>query len=373
MNILMTLSNSFTHDARVYNEAQALIKAGHNVTVLAWDRENKHPMTEINDSIQIIRCYNTRFMDLIPYDIFKLRFWWNEGYKKALELHNKKSFDVVHCHNLDTLPIGINLKKKQGLPLIYDAHEIWGHMIKKDLPKFVVKYFLNKEKKLAPQADYIITVAEPHEKHFKEMGCKKISIVSNCKDIINKKYISPKNKIFTLLYIGSLNKTRFLIETVETCQDINNITFKIAGFGTIENELKEMAKKAPMKNIDFTGKMSMQKVLSETSKADAVLCMLDPENLNNRVGPPNKLFEAMATGRPVIATKGTYSGELAKKTKMGLVINFNKNSLKHAITKLRDDKKISEEYGRNALKAALDEYNWTNQKNKLLDTYSKII
>jgi len=368
----MTLSNPFTHDARVYNEAQSLIKAGHKVTVFAWDREKNHQPSETKDNIEIIRVYNTKLMDLIPYDIFKLRFWWNEGYKKALELHKKKRFDVVHCHNLDTLPIGIKLKKKQGIPLIYDAHEIWGYMIAKDLPKFFVKYFLNKEKKLAPKSDYIITVAEPHEKYFQDMGCKKINIVSNCKEVIKKDYEQPKNKIFTLLYIGSLNKTRFLEETVETCKDIKDIKFKIAGFGPIEKELKEMAEKSPLNNIDFLGKIPMDKVISETFGSDAVLCMLDPKNLNNRVGPPNKLFEAMATGRPVIATDGTYSGNLAKKLKMGLVIKFDKKSLKQAIIKLRNESKTREEYGRNALKAAIDEYNWTNQKNKLLNVYKQI-
>jgi len=39
MNILMTLANSFTHDPRVYNEARSLVKNGHNVTILAWDKK----------------------------------------------------------------------------------------------------------------------------------------------------------------------------------------------------------------------------------------------------------------------------------------------------------------------------------------------
>lgn len=38
MNSLMTLSNPFTHDPRVYNEAKSLVKAGHEVTVIAWDK-----------------------------------------------------------------------------------------------------------------------------------------------------------------------------------------------------------------------------------------------------------------------------------------------------------------------------------------------
>ena len=41
MNVLMTLSNPFTPDPRVYNEAKSLIKAGHKVTIITWDKKRK--------------------------------------------------------------------------------------------------------------------------------------------------------------------------------------------------------------------------------------------------------------------------------------------------------------------------------------------
>ena len=142
----MTLSNPFTHDPRVYNEARSLIKKGHNVTILAWDRNNEASPFEEKDEISVVRSYNTKLMNLLPFDIIKLHFWWNKGCKDALKLHREKHFDIVHCHDLDSLPIGIKLKKKLDLPLIYDAHEIWGYMVSKDV--FWWKYYLWKEKRI---------------------------------------------------------------------------------------------------------------------------------------------------------------------------------------------------------------------------------
>ncbi len=112
MNILMTLANPFTHDPRVYNEAKSLIKAGHNVTILAWDKKKENASAEVKDGINIIRSYNSRFMEILPYDIFRMHFWWYKAYNDVLEVHKKNHFDIIHCHDLDTLPIGVKLKKK---------------------------------------------------------------------------------------------------------------------------------------------------------------------------------------------------------------------------------------------------------------------
>lgn len=141
----MTLANPFTHDHRVYNEATSLVKAGHKVTILAWDKTGKYPKKETKDGIKIVRSYNSRVMNILPYDIFRLHWWWKKGYRDALTLFEENHFDAVHCHDLSSLPIGVKLKKKFGVKLVYDAHEIWGYMIKKDLPWW--KYYIHLEKK----------------------------------------------------------------------------------------------------------------------------------------------------------------------------------------------------------------------------------
>ncbi len=184
--------------------------------------------------------------------------------------------------------------------------------------------------------------------------------------------MQPDNEIFTLVYIGGLSEGRFLHESVEICQGLDGMRFRIAGFGILEEVLKQKAKIAPFGNIEFLGIIPMERVIPETVKGDVILCMLNPSNMNNQIGPPNKLFEAMATGRPVIATKGTYSGNLVEELKMGFAIEFDEKSLKTAIIKLRDDPKLREEFGKNALKAAIEMYNWEKQEEKLVLIYEKI-
>ena len=373
MKILMTLANPFTQDPRVYNESISLIKVGHKVTVLGWDKRNENPPIEIRDGIDIIRSYNTEFMQLLPYDIFRLHFWWNKGYKDAFELHKKNHFDVIHCHDLDTLSIGIKLKKKFGLPLIYDAHEIWGYMVAKDLPEFWAKYYLQMEKKWLKDVDYIVTVNEPLKDYFRSISNKPITIIMNCKELHDTKYEKTKNDRFTLLYLGLLSKGRFIFELLDVVKDIHDIYCIIGGKGKPEYFKAIKDKCSILDNIDFIGTIPMDKVLPMTKKSDLIVCLFDPNSKNNQVGLPNKVFEAIVSGRPIICTKGIYSGNFVEKEKCGLAVDYNKQSVRETIIELRDNPKLCERLGKNGIKVAEEKYNWKKQAEKLIKIYKELI
>ena len=108
MNILMILSNPFIVDPRVYKEATSLVQAGHQVTVIVWDRKQQYEPESIIDGVRIIRIHNKKLQRILPHDLFRNPLWWRTAYKKGLELYNTDfPFDVVHCHDLDTLQAGI--------------------------------------------------------------------------------------------------------------------------------------------------------------------------------------------------------------------------------------------------------------------------
>ena len=149
MNILMILSKPFVLDPRVYQEAESLKNNGHKVTVIVWDRKKIYKLEEIVNDVRIVRIHNNEFVDALYSDLFRNPFWWKKAYYKALELYEKDfKFDVVHCHDLDTLKTGVGLKKKLGVKLVYDAHEIFGYMIDRFLPEIISNYSLKLEKKL---------------------------------------------------------------------------------------------------------------------------------------------------------------------------------------------------------------------------------
>jgi glycosyltransferase involved in cell wall biosynthesis len=373
----MLIGNSFTADPRVYNEARSLIRAGHRVTVIAFDREKKNLELQYWDEIKIVRV-KTGFPPRPGFgrrlwNAFMLLQWQWRAYKKAVVLNKQDAIDIVHCHDFDTLLSGIWIKKTLGLPLIYDAHEIYAYPMARTAPDFVVRIFLWFEKYLIGSIDRIINVSEPQKRYYESITCNPISLIMNCKLLLYGEYQPPQNEgRFTILYIGHLNKQRSIEELIDVVKDLPDVHCIIGGAGNpTYSELIE-EKCIFLTNADFIGIVPFDQVMAITKDADIIFCMFDPSDLNSQIGMPNKLFEAMVCGRPIICTKGIYSGEVTEREEIGLAIEYTKEALKQAIIKLRDDPALRDQLGRNALKAAITKFNWQIEEKKLLELYHDI-
>ena len=374
MKVLMILSKYYLTDSRVQKEAQTLKENGHEVKIIVWDRKNKYLEKEKLKDIQVYRIKNKGLMKVLPNDLFRNPIWWRKAYKKAIYL-KKKDFDynIVHCHDLDTLQAGVLIKKKTGCKLIYDAHEIFGYMIHGSVSSFFVKIAFYLEKKLLKNVDFIITVNEKVKKYFENISNVPITLVMNCKDLISKKYIPTKNKTFTVCYIGGLHRRRLFPQIVDALGTIENIKFVIAAkkeHFNIYNQVKETANKYD--NANFLGEISSDKVISKTQASDVIIQPFDPKRKTAYFSTPNKLFEAMVCGRPIISTKGTNPGKIVEELNCGITVDYDVDAFKDGVIHLRDNPQLCEKLGKNSLKAAIGKYNWEKQKKNLLDVYKKL-
>src|SRR5512133_1840253 len=98
-SVLMLLSNAYDPDPRVRQEALTLVAMGCRVRLLAWDRDLKSPATECAEGIEIERVriasrHGRGATQMFFYVALYLRIIW-----RGL----RTRFDVVHCHDLDTL------------------------------------------------------------------------------------------------------------------------------------------------------------------------------------------------------------------------------------------------------------------------------
>ena len=363
MRILMFVSNDVVHDPRVLKEARALIGAGHEVTAIGWDRSGSLPEKDERQGLRIHRVKTRGSMRLLAKDLFRNPVWWRRAERIARGLE----FDAIHCHDLDTLPIGVRLKKRTGLPLVYDAHEVFGYMIEADVPRFVVEYTFRLERRLAPAADRVIAVNEAVKQYIDSATGGDALIVMNCMEIESDSYREPPGPPFTVIYLGTLHKSRFILPAIEVVAEMPEVKLIIGGAKQLTPAVKEMCARQP--NTVFVGMVPNVDVIPMTLASHAVLTMFDPTHRINQVGLPNKIFEAMATGRPSIVTEGLMMAELVNREGCGLAVPYSKGGLREAIGRLRDDPGFAERLGRNGLAAAKREYNWPHEAAKLIAVY----
>ena len=334
MKVVMFVSNAFAIDRRVYAEATSLLKAGYEVTVIAWDRERQNPSRQNLDGIEVVRL-RTR---LLPKQYrfgyflwveFNLLLWQRQAYRQALILNREKRFAVIHCHDFDTLAIGTRLKRKLGLPLVYDAHEVYGYTMTRIFPHRIANIFLWLEKRLIRRVDKIINVCEPQKRYFESITDKPISLIMNCKPLQSLEYQPPDNQgDFTLLYIGGLHQGRAVLMLVQAVRGLPGVQCIIRGTGrpNYVQALREECSRTS--NVTFSGRVPFEEVIPMTKKTDVSFCMLNPADPNSVIGMPNKLYEAMVCGRPLICTKGTYSGEVTEQEEAGLVVEYSEQALR---------------------------------------------
>jgi glycosyltransferase involved in cell wall biosynthesis len=366
MRSLMIVSNDVLRDARVQREGRSLVDAGHEVEVIGWDRKGTASKEEDISGIKVTRMRNSRLMKVAPSDLFRNPLWWRMAYKEGL----KHEFDLVHSHDLDTLQSGVKLKKKKGTPLIFDAHEIFTYMIEEDVSRIVKNYSERMEQSLLQDVDHIITVNEALRVYYQERFDGEITIVMNCPEEVLADYEPPTSDVFTISYVGTLHKSRFISELVDVVGSMEDVQLKIGGEKELYDEIER--KSAKYDNVSFLGTVPLKAVMPLTKESHAIFCMFDPSSRINQVGSPNKIFEAMAMGKPSIVTKGILSGDIVEKERCGLAVEYSEDSLREAIERLRDDPKLSEELGRNGLKAAQTKYNWKVQEKELLELISRI-
>jgi glycosyltransferase involved in cell wall biosynthesis len=359
----MVVSNDVVHDTRVVKEARTLQKAGHEVLLLGWDRAGTGPETTMWEGLELHFVRTSGLMRLLPSDLYRNPVWWRRATRIAAGL----SFDVLHCHDLDALPVGVRMKRRTGKPLVYDCHEVFGYMIEEDVPSFATRFAFRMEKRLAAEADRVITVNEPVKAYIDGVTGRDSVLVQNCSDTFLDEYRPPPDGPLTLTYIGTLHRSRFVLEAIETVAGMPEVSLIVGGSKALTPVVRDLC--ARQANTRFVGVVPNVDVLPMTLASHAVLSMFDPSHRINQVGLPNKIFEAMAAGRPSIVTEGLPMADLVLREVCGLAVPYTKAGLRSALERLAHDPGLAETLGRNGLAAAKEKYNWALESRRLIALY----
>ncbi len=365
MRVLMLLSNPYLPDARVYREARSLISHGHEVTVLAWDREGTHKREEMMEGIRVIRTGpKARGKRHFVSDV--RRFW-----KDALKASEGLEFDALHSHDFDTLPLGVKIKKKRRVPLVFDAHETYSEMIRIDVPGFVASFVQFLENHYLKKVDRVIVVNE-HQRYFysKRISKDRISVIMNAKPVLKdaekarrlRKELGLEDSL-SLIYIGALEPKRFVRQLADLAGTLPGVKVVIGGYGSQKDYIEKQSKRK--KDLIFLDFVHPDDVIPYSAAADMIVAMYEEVQTDRIV---TKFFDAVAAGRGmVVADNGELTAELVKRYGGGVTCEYSLESFRNAISSL--DKERVAEMGRNMEKLRA-QYSWDAMEKRLLKLYS---
>ena len=370
--IVSIVINNFKNDSRVLKENISLQNAGYDVQVVAlWEEGVKEFETVQNIPVHRVVLQSKNWstnglIQLLKY--FEFIYRVVKGYRDS---------DIVHCNDLNTLPVAVIIKKffNKNVKIVYDAHEyetetLYSTGIRKKIAQKL-------EKSLIRYTDRVITVSETIANEYVRLyNIEKPVLVFNTPyykeikptNIFREKFhISKEKNIF--LYQGALSQGRgieILLEAFTSLDENNIIIFM--GYGLLEDHIKESAKK--YMNIYFHEAVAPEEVLAYTSSANFGISTIEDSCLSYRYCLPNKMFEYMMAGLPVIVSDLPEMKKIIEVFNVGVVLHENSiNGMKDAIGELEKlDKYVLKEN----LKQIKHQYNWEEQERKLLKVYNAL-
>jgi glycosyltransferase involved in cell wall biosynthesis len=306
---------------------------------------------------------------------FKL-FFFIEWSARVLYRLRCEQIGMVNCHSLSSLPLCVLIKVWHGAILIYEPHELETE----SYGTSKVRIFLTRiiEKLLIKKADHVFVVSESiadwYQINYRITRPTVVFNSSNFKNVIKKNYF---HKFFNLrkdklifLYQGLLSRGRgidLLLESFTQRSD-DQILIVFMGHGELKAKIELIAK--THKNVFFHPSVHPSRLHEYAACADFGILFTENKCLSYYFSMPNKLFDYIAAGLPVLVSNMKDISQFVCENGVGLVINFASSaSINHSINKII-------ELDRNKLRAnvrrAAIENSWVKQERKVLSVFQKM-
>ena len=374
MRIIFLRSNPVDPDSRVEKEVNSLIRQGYEVEILAWDRSAKYKMKESYLNLESCKVKIYRFgipatfgggikSNLVPLIAFQIKlFKWL--------VQNKNNFDVIHACDFDTAYISFKFAKLYKKRFVYDIFDYYVDAF--GIPDFLKTFIEKKDHKIINSADAVIICSEKRKEQIKGTNPRRLVVIHNTPaNVLNKSNrLNLDEAKIKIVYIGILAGSRFIKEIANIVKDNINYEFHIGGFGEYERYFEEMSEK--YSNVKFYGKLSYTKTLELENSCDLMTAIYDPRVPNHYYAAPNKFYEALMLGKPLIMVKNTGMSELVVQHDIGEVIEYDSENLKVAIENLIKRNAEWPEISRKMKQLYKMNYSWDEMGKRLINLYSEL-
>lgn len=370
MRVVSAIINDIFTDQRVRKQAGVLKSLDCDV-VIACRRLPDCPVTTDDSFISKRFSFQVNKGPLF-YFLYNLRLLF------YLIFHR---FDLYIANDLDTLLPCFIVSRIRKKPLVYDAHEYFTEQFGLKKNKLPYNTWKKIERKILPRLENMITVSDSiADLYFTEYGILPV-VVRNL--AYSSEKIIPASRtqagisvddFLVVLQGAGMNPGRGVIELLDAMKITDGVHLLLIGSGDSIEKIKRKTEDLNISNkVTFIPKMPWSEMISYTRMCDAGLSLDRDLSINQRYSLPNKLFDYLSAGIPVIASSLPEVKKIVEQFDCGLLIdNVSPEEISKAIVCLRDNKELMLHLKRGAANGGRL-LNWENEKLKEYDYFKDII
>lgn len=360
---------------RSYWNSLELIKNGHSVTVICYSRDAEEKISrETRNGIDIITL--------------KIDYSQSMGVMNRLKAYihfmlvsthialKQKDIDFVIATSTP-LTIGfpaLVLKKFKKIPYLFEVRDLWPEVpiqmggLKNKLLIKLAKWF---EKTIYKNASHIVALSPGMEDGVIETGIPKtkITMIPNMakidefwsrplnKQLIEELKINPNT--FKVIYFGAMgeaNAIEYILETAELLKENKDIEFIFIGNGAKKGLIIETIENKSLGNVSYLGLFAMEKTSELVNLCDVSLVTFSniPILYTNS---PNKLFDSLSAGKPIIVNSKGWTKKLVEEHECGIFVDpESPQDFAEKLLDLKESPQLRKKMGINSRKLAETEY-----------------
>ena len=393
MDIFLIYKEDYPWDVRVEKLAKALTEAGYRVTIVARNLDQK-PTCDTSGEFQIRRLPRFRSLPALLQKLFNFPLWFNPVWiYTILQSISGASGPVIIVRDLPLVRAATTVARFRKTKVILDMAEVYPEMYKSSAKhtnqswlEGIIKsssVAARYENSVLPRIDHTFVMIEESRDRLLAMGvpANSVTIVSNTPPV--DKYNSQRHQhtgeILRIVYVGFLTELRGLDLLIEaTAHFINkgyaksSIQVDIVGKGASKKELIDMARKLDLEeSVRVHGWLSQNEVGELMEKANVgALTYKVCGHWNHTI--PNKIFDYMLAGIPVLATEVLPIQRIIKETNCGVVCrDLDPADIAEKLEYLRDPE-VRQALGECGYQAVQEKYNWETDKQRLIGIVSNL-
>jgi len=369
MHIAMAVFGDLRSDFRVFREASALRRAGHAVSLVAAVRRTDLPALWDDFDLHLLHTPATGSLRR-DYP----RYWrWAEGCLRALPA------DAYHAHDLDSLWPAARAARKRRVPLVYDSHELWTEQSSLVGRRGVRAFWSLLERRTIRRARRVLAVSPSIAAELqRRYDLPEVTVLRNLpprRDPVASQRLrqelglSPERLLF--LYQGGFLTANGLEEQIRAMARVDGADLVLLGDGPTEDQLRAQVVAAGLDDrVHFVPRVPFDLLHEYTCSADVGLCLIRPTGESFRYSLPNKLFEYLMAGLPVLGGDTPEIRATLEATGAGVVVAAtDPDAIAAALCALRDDGDRRRELGAAARRAAAS-HCWECEAPVLVELYA---